>query len=72
MNMIKRFLCCAAWVAVLAVFASVGCVGALAQDATSGSISGTVTDSTGALIKGATVDLTNTDRESGRTDAHDE
>ncbi len=60
MNMIKRFLCCAAWVAVLAVFASIGCVGAWAQE--EGSISGTITDSSGAAIKGATVELINTDR----------
>src|SRR5580704_13387279 len=60
MNMIKRFLCSAAWVAVLVVFASVGCVGAWAQE--EGSISGTITDSSGAAIKGATVKLINTDR----------
>ncbi len=46
MKMIKRFLCCAAWVAVLAVFAGIGCVGAWAQE--EGSISGTITDSSGA------------------------
>jgi hypothetical protein len=60
MSMIKRFLCSAAWVAVLAVFASIGCVGAWAQE--EGSISGTITDSSGAAVKGATVELINTDR----------
>jgi hypothetical protein len=62
MNIFKRFLCSAASVAVLAVFAGVGCVGAWAQDTTSGSISGTVTDSSGVAIKGATIELINTDR----------